>query len=216
MARLIFDLDGTLVHSLPTITASGKAMLARLGPPALPEATVGGFVGKGMRVLVERLLLATGGVPDDGLEPHLARYQAIYAADPVSGTAPYAHVAEALDTLEAEGHGLAVCTQKALAPSLRILRALGLMPPVTGLTGGDSTHVLKPDPRMFRHAADQLPPGPALMIGDSETDAATARAAGVPFLLHTPGYRHASVTELAPDAAFDDFRELPDLVAALA
>jgi phosphoglycolate phosphatase len=76
--------------------------------------------------------------------------------------------------------------------------------------------MLKPDPRMFRHAADQLPPGPALMIGDSETDAATARAAGVPFLLHARGYRHASAEALAPDAVFEDFRELPDLVAALA
>ena len=50
------------------------------------------------------------------------------------------------------------------------------MPPVTGFTGGDSLDVLKPDPRMLQHAADQLPPGPLIIVGDSETDAATAGA----------------------------------------
>ena len=215
MTRIVFDLDGTLVHSLPGIAASANALLAELGRPALPLATVEGFVGRGARVLVARMLEASGGEVRGGIEAAFARYLEIYLADPVSGSTPFPGVAETLAALARAGHGLAVCTQKPIAPTRRILTELRLMPPVTGITGGDSTGVLKPDPRMFHHAADQLPPGPAVMVGDSETDAATARAAGVPFLLHTRGYRRTSVAAIAPDAAFDDWRALPELVAEL-
>ncbi len=215
MTRIVFDLDGTLVHSLPGIAAAANALLAEYGRPALPIGTVEGFVGHGSRVLVERMLAASGAEAPDGIDGAYARYLELYLADPIAGTTSYPGVAEALAELAAAGHGLAVCTQKPLAPARHILTGLALMPPITGVTGGDSLDVLKPDPRMFHHAADQLPPGPAVMVGDSETDAATARAAGVPFLLHTRGYRHASIEAIAPDAAFDDFRALPDLVAGL-
>ena len=215
MARIVFDLDGTLVHSVPTIAAAANAMLGEIGRGPVPVETVAGFVGKGVRVLVERLLDHTGGVPAAGSAPHFDRYRAIYAADPVTLTEPYPGVPAALARLAEAGHGLAVCTQKPDAPARAILTGLRLMPPIAGLTGGDSLDVLKPDPRMFAHAADQLPPGPAMLVGDSETDAATARAAGVPFLLFRHGYRHAPVEALPHAAVFDDFAELPDLVARL-
>jgi phosphoglycolate phosphatase len=215
MARLVFDLDGTLAHTAPTMTAAANALLAELGRPPVPEAMVLGFVGQGMRRLVERLLEATGGVPGGAAEPHLATYRRRYEADPLAGAVAYPGVAAALDALAAAGHGLAVCTQKPDAPARAILRGLGLSPPVTGFAGGDSLPgVLKPDPRLFAHAAGQLAPGPAIMIGDSETDAATARAAGAPFLLHTRGYNHRAPDTLGAAGTFDDFAALPGLVAA--
>jgi phosphoglycolate phosphatase len=215
MARIVFDLDGTLVDSLPTITAAGNAMLARIGRGPVPPERVAGFVGHGMARLVERLLAATGGLPPEGAAPHLAAYRAIYAADPLTGTAPYPGVAASLAALDASGHGLAVCTQKPVAPARDLLAGLGLMPPIAGLTGGDSLPVLKPDPRLLHHAADQLPAGPVVLVGDSETDAATAAAAGVPFVLHLAGYRHGSLAAIPRAAEFDDFAELPALLAGL-
>ena len=133
----------------------------------------------------------------------------------MTGTAPYPDVVRILREFAAAGHGLGICTQKPDAPAIAILRALGLMPPVTAFTGGDSLDVLKPDPRMLWHAADQLPEGPVVYVGDSETDAATARAAGVPFVLYTEGYRHGPAADISHDAAFDDFRDLPGIVAGL-
>lgn len=216
MARLVFDLDGTLVHSAPTMAAAANALLAELGRPPVPEAVVIGFVGHGMRRLVERLLERTGGVPNGDVARHLAAYRRHYDADPLAGSTLYPGVAAALDGLAAQGHGIAVCTQKADAPARAILAGLGLAPPVTSFTGGDSLPgVLKPDPRLFRHAADQLAPGPEIMIGDSETDAATARAAGAPFLLHLGGYNHLPPETLGAAASFAEFAELPRLVAAV-
>ncbi|MBP7000146.1 MAG: HAD-IA family hydrolase [Amaricoccus sp.] len=216
MARLVFDLDGTLVHSAPTMTAAANAMLAGIGRQAAPEATVLGFVGHGMRRLVERLLEATGGVPEAGVDAHLAAYRRIYEADPVTGTAPYPGAEAALASLAAAGHGIAVCTQKPDAPAQAILDGTGLARHVAALTGGDSLPgVLKPDPRLFRHAADRLPPGPEIMIGDSATDAETARAAGARFLLHTEGYNARRPETFGADGVFRDYAELPGLVGAV-
>lgn len=214
-ARLVFDLDGTLVHSAPTLAAAANALLGELGRPPLPVETCIGFVGHGAPRLVERVLEHSGGVPAGGLAPQVTRFRDIYEAEPVAGTTLYPNVAEILRGFEADGHGLAICTQKPDAPALAILRALDLMPPVTGFTGGDSLDVLKPDPRMLWHAAKQLPEGPVVYVGDSETDAATAAAAGVPFILYTIGYRHGPVSGMPHEAAFDDFRDLPRLVSGL-
>jgi phosphoglycolate phosphatase len=214
-ARIIFDLDGTLVDSNPSLSAAGNALLRELGRPAVPAEVCATFVGNGARALVERLLAHSGGVPGEGVDPHLARFREIYGADPVTGTVAHAGVPQALAALAAAGHGLAVCTQKPNGPAETILRALGLMPPITGLTGGDSLGVLKPDPRMLEHAAAQLPPGPVLYVGDSHVDAATAEAAGVPFLLYTEGYRLFPVEELRHTATFSDFAALPALVDSL-
>ena len=213
MARLIFDLDGTLVESLPAMLAAANRMLAELGRPPVSPETCSDFVGRGVTVLVTRLLEHTGGVPAAGVGPALALHHAIYARDPVTGTTLFPGARRALLALAAEGHGLAVCTQKPAGPARDILTGLSLMPPITGLTGGDSLDVLKPDPRMFTHAADQLPRGPGVMIGDSLIDARVAEAAGVPFLLRRGGYGEQPNDAVPVAGRFEHFDELPALVA---
>ncbi len=215
MARLIFDLDGTLIDSNPTLVTAANALLAELGRPPVDPETSARFVGKGVDVLVERVLVHTGGIP--GALPRRTSGDFAPSTPPIRSAAPRSIPASGLrwPALAAAGHGLGVCTQKPNAPALVILRAFGLMPPVTGFTGGDSLDVLKPDPRMLRHTAEQLAPGPVLLIGDSETDAETARRSGVPFLLHTEGYRQQPVAALPHAAAFADFAALPGLVAGL-
>ncbi|MFT3974601.1 MAG: HAD-IA family hydrolase [Amaricoccus sp.] len=185
-----------------------------MGRPGVDLDTGRGFVGHGVVRLVESLLGHSGGVPGP-IDPHVARFREIYGADPVTGTVVYDGVHSALGALAAAGHGLGVCTQKPNGPALDLLRQLELMPPITGFTGGDSLAVLKPDPAMLFHTADQLAGDVTVMVGDSETDAETARRAEVPFLLHTEGYRLADVADLPHVAAFSDFAELPGLVDAL-
>jgi phosphoglycolate phosphatase len=215
MARVVFDLDGTLVDSAPSIAAAANRVLAELGRPPVSVPTVTRFVGDGMAALVERLLAHTGGLPAGGVAPHLARYRAIYTSNPVAGTVMFPGVPEALAALAAAGHGLAVCTQKPVEPARKLLEGLGLMPMIGGLSGGDSVGVLKPDPRLLEHAVAQLPPGPIIYVGDGETDAETARNARVPFLLHTRGYRRRPITAIPHARAFDDFAQVPGLVEQL-
>ncbi len=212
MARIVFDLDGTLVDSLPSLHAVGCRLLAELDRPPVPLDGYQRFVGHGLAWHVEHLLKTTGGIPGGDADPHVARYRAIYAADPVAGTEAYPGAEAALARLAGQGHRLGVCTQKDHVMAETVLLGTGLLPHVTAITGGGSLAVLKPHPAMLWHCADRLGDGPVIFVGDSETDRLTAANAGVPFVLHGVGYHDDPP---AADASFDDFAALPGIVARL-
>jgi phosphoglycolate phosphatase len=210
--RAIFDLDGTLVDSAPSLCAAGNALLAELGRDPVDVPTYKSFVGKGMKVQVERLLTHTGGVPDDDVDGFFARFRAHY--DPLRATRAYPGAVAALTAMHAAGWRCSVCTQKPEGPARMVLSALGFSM-IEMVIGGDTIPgALKPDPRMLAAAANPMGTGPAVFVGDSETDAETAAAGGLPFLLHLPGYRHGPPEAMSPAASFDDFANLPGLAAA--
>ena len=133
MARIIFDLDGTLVESAPSLTAAANALLGELGRAPLvggDDAELRRARGAGAGRAGAATIPAGCRAADSG--PHLERFRAIYNADPVTGTEPIPGVPAALAALAAAGHGLGVCTQKPNLPAVAILKALGLMPPIDG------------------------------------------------------------------------------------
>ncbi|WP_299617041.1 phosphoglycolate phosphatase [Pelagibius sp.] len=215
---VIFDLDGTLVDSLPDIHAAANRLLGERGHGPLAPAEVRGFVGNGMGVLVERLLAAAGEAagPDD-LAAAQARYGDLYDAAPSERSSLYPGVRAALERLQGRGLALGVCTNKPETPARQILADLGIAGCLPVLVGGDSLPQRKPDPAPLYHAAAGLDVATdaVLYVGDSEVDAATAQAAGVRFALHTEGYRKTPVAKIHHDLRFEEFARLPALVDAL-
>ncbi len=212
---IVFDLDGTLVDSVPDLHAATAAFLAERGHAPLDLATVIGFVGNGVPVLLERVLRAVGEAADaESLQAALPRFNEIYGAAPAALSKLYPGVAEALEALDAAGHALGVCTNKPEGPARRIIEEMGIAGFIAALTGGDSLAARKPDPAPLRHTAGLLQAelNAVIYVGDSEVDAATAAAAGVPFVLFTEGYRKTPVAEIAHHAALSDFAELPGLI----
>ena len=208
---LIFDLDGTLIDSAPDIRAAVNRMLAGEGLEPLDLPTVTDFVGNGMPKLVERVMAVKG------IDP--ARHKALtqvtldhYNAAPSALTRPYPGVPQALAALEAAGHRLALCTNKPEAPARAILADLGLARHFPVVIGGDTLPMRKPDPAPALECVKAMGGGDAAFIGDSEVDAATAEAAGLPFYLFTEGYRKSPVSALPHQAAFSDFAALPGLI----
>ncbi|WP_095587635.1 phosphoglycolate phosphatase [Actibacterium ureilyticum] len=210
-ARIVFDLDGTLIHSAPDIHAACARMLEEEGIAPLDEATITSFVGNGLPHLVKLVIEAT---PLDMADHPTLSQRVLDHYNAVSGelTRPYAGVLAALDALAAQGHRLGVCTNKPEAPARDILRLMGLNR-FACVIGGDSLPQRKPDPAPLLQAFQELGDGPNLYVGDSEVDAETAHRAGVPFLLFTEGYRKTPVADLPHHASFDDFAALPALVA---
>lgn len=213
---VVFDLDGTLIDSAPDIAAAAAIMLREIGRPALDLSRIVSFIGNGVPKLVERCLDATGGRDEAGFRDALARFRRAYDADPATLTRPYPFVPETLAALAEAGFALGVCTNKPEAPSRAILAALGLDRRFAAVIGGDTLPVTKPDPAPLREAVARLGGGPALYVGDSETDEATAQAAGLPFLFFTGGYRKKPAEAFEAEFAFDRFEALAARLTATA
>ena len=210
---VIFDLDGTLIDSAPDIHATANRVLGSMGHGPLTMATVQSFVGKGLPNLVARLLEHVGEAPDGPrLAPTIARFETEYLSAH-DLTTLYPGVMAALTSLATQGAALGLCTNKPLAPALAVVDHLNLTRHFQAILGGDSLPIRKPDPEHLHATARLLNRASVIYVGDSEVDADTAIAAGVPFLLYTEGYRKSPVDQIAHSAAFDAYSALPDLVA---
>ncbi|MDQ7990703.1 MAG: phosphoglycolate phosphatase [Candidatus Dactylopiibacterium sp.] len=188
---IFFDLDGTLVDSVPDLAEAARRMLADLGEPARSDAEVATFVGKGIPVMVERALtVGRGPVTAARLADAVARFMTHYAGINGQRTRLYPDVAQTLEWLRARGYRLGVVTNKAETFIAPLLRELGILAYMDVLVGGDTLAQKKPDPEPLWHAcaAVGVEPGEALMVGDSGNDALCARRAGLPVLLLTYGY----------------------------
>lgn len=209
---IVFDLDGTLVDSLPDLDHALGLALTELGAAPTTPAETRGFIGHGIPALVARAHAARGLAPDD--QPALlAAMRRHYQAGAARLTRPYPGVIAALDQLQQAGYRLGLCTNKDLAPTTDILQAIDLARFFTVVIAGDSLPQRKPDPAPLQAAFAAL--GPAfLFVGDSGVDAETASRAGVDFALFERGY-NPPTNGPAPRLRFDDWAALPDLVASL-
>lgn len=213
---LVFDLDGTLIDSAPDIHAAANKVFAARGLNGFPFETVRGFIGNGVGVLVSRLLESQGLDGQGALQAELvADFVRLYE-EAFDLTSLYPNVAEALSQLHAAGHPLAICTNKPEVPARAALRHFRLDRLFPVVIGGDSLPQRKPDPAPLRAAIAALGVGEAIFVGDSEVDAETARAAGVPLALFAGGYRKAAPEALGAKLIFDDHAALPRLVRHLA
>jgi phosphoglycolate phosphatase len=210
MARIVFDLDGTLIDSAEDIRALANRLLAEEGKADLSIAEVRTFIGNGASIFVARMRAARE-LPEADHRRLLEAFVAGYETA-VTHTVPYPGVREALDELRRQGHRLGICTNKPLEPCRAVLDHLGLADMFEAVVGGDSLPVLKPDPAPLHAAFEGLGEGARVYVGDSETDAETALRAGVPFLLYTEGYRKTPWEEIPHAARFDRFTHLPALV----
>ncbi|MEO0730393.1 MAG: phosphoglycolate phosphatase [Pseudomonadota bacterium] len=213
MTIVVFDLDGTLVDSAPTIAAVASRVATELNLAPVSIAETISLVGKGADNFVRQMLAARGQTSDAAFADAVSRFKAHYATTPTGATQPMQNAIAALDRLANAGHVLGLCTNKPTRPTELELETLGWTNRFRSVICGDTLAVRKPDPEPLRLAIHELGNGAALFVGDSETDAATAEAANVPFLLYTKGYRKTPVADLPHTAAFDDFAELSQLVA---
>lgn len=215
MTAVIFDLDGTLIDSAADIAANANAVLEEIGLAPLPSAQIASYVGNGVPHLIGRVLEASDMAADGPLhKPMVARFNQLYETA-FEHTTIYPGVRKALVQLAEMGCILGICTNKPIAPTHAVLRHLGLDRHFGAVYGGDSLPQRKPDPAPLIAAAGDLGRARVIYVGDSEVDAETAANAKLPFLIYTEGYRKTPVHDLPHDAAFNDFKQLPGLVASL-
>lgn len=215
-ACVMFDLDGTLVDSALDLTAAVDNMLQALGRAPAGEDRVRQWVGNGAPVLVMRALTGEMYPADDAVEPELfqAAFEVFLSAYTQSNgrySRLYPGVEEVLQQLQGAGVPMAVVTNKPMAFTTPLLKALKIDHYFDQVLGGDSLPVKKPDPLPLRVVMETFgcQPERALMLGDSRNDVLAARAAGSTVICVSYGYNHGEpVDACSPDRVVDSFAEL--------
>jgi phosphoglycolate phosphatase len=203
---LLFDLDGTLVDSLPDLTGAVNLLRADLGLGPLSQAKVRLCVGDGATLLVRRALPA-----ESFSAEKLARFLDYYQQHLCERTRPYPGIPAMLAGLAT--YPLAVVTNKPERMAIRLLEELSLAGYFQVILGGDSCPTKKPHPAPLLKALQLLQGAPekSLMIGDHHTDLGSAKAAGIAACFCTWGYGNPG--DETPDFSVRSVTELGCLLA---
>jgi phosphoglycolate phosphatase len=217
-ATVAFDLDGTLVDTAADIVAALNFALEAEGCEPLPFAEGRLLIGGGVRRLIERGFRAAGlPASPERLAGAFDAFIARYGDHLADNSRPYPGVVEALVAMQGHGLRLCVCTNKYTDLALALLERLDLARFFDAVTGPQAAPAQKPDPRHLetavRAAGGEM--ARAIMVGDAETDAGAARAAGVPLILMSYGYTETPAADLGPDILLDRFEDVPDAVLRL-
>lgn len=195
---LIFDLDGTLIDSRKDLATSVNLMRRHYGLDPLPMDRIVGFIGDGVRSLVERSLAGTG----IGVDEAIAVQRPLYRAHLNDETTLYEGVAGGLQRLHAAGHALAVATNKPVDATEMILVNLGIRKLFACVYGGGAGFALKPDPAMVFDAMKRtgVPAADTWLVGDNHTDIEAARRAGVKSIYAAWGFGERNALSADRDA----------------
>jgi phosphoglycolate phosphatase len=208
---VVFDLDGTLVDTAPDLTRATNHVLALYGRKPVSNLDVRRMVGLGGRALIRRGFAATGEpVEEDQIENLFRLFLDFYAANIAIESTLYPGTKRLLDLCKDRQIRLGICTNKPESLSRALIGGLGLSGYFGAIVGMDTISIAKPDPRIYGETLRRLDVngGRTVMIGDSETDVLTARAAGVPMIAVTFGYTPKPVKEFAPDYLVDHYDEM--------
>ncbi|MGI2172984.1 phosphoglycolate phosphatase [Shewanella ulleungensis] len=214
---IAFDLDGTLIDSVPDLAAATNATLVECHLASVSEDLVRSWVGNGAQVLMQRALSHASSMAQDSaeLQTQLAhimpRFMHHYGEHLQQHSRLYSDVLTVLQKLKQAGYKLAVVTNKPYRFTVPLLNAFGLDGLFSEVLGGDSLVKMKPDPMPLQHLLQQwqLKPQQLLMVGDSKNDILAAKAANVMSIGLTYGYNYGEDIGLSePNAVCENFADI--------
>lgn len=215
---IVFDLDGTFVDTAPDLIGATNHALADLALPPVAGKRLRPWISFGARRMISEALAISNDTRSDAeVDRLLELFLTYYEANISRESRPFAGAVESAEALKAAGARLAVCTNKREGLSLQLLGELKLMPLFSAIAGRDTFPVHKPHPDhllgTIRLAGGEA--ARAIMIGDSDVDVDTARAANVPVIGATFGYCETPMRDIGPSETFDRYAELESAIATV-
>jgi phosphoglycolate phosphatase len=212
---LCFDLDGTLVDSVPDITFSVNEMLEQLQLDIVDEAVARTWIGNGAAKLIERALTHILADMPSGelLEKAKALFFIAYEKNIAVKTVVYPDCIEVLEHFVNLGIPLACVTNKPRKFTPPLLEKLSMDSYFKAVVCGDDLSTQKPEPGMLLEAVRQLvgEPHAGYMIGDSERDIASANSAGTGAIYVSYGYNRGVSVENYQPICVSGLKEIPQL-----
>ena len=218
-----FDLDGTLIDSVPDLALAVNDMLEQLGLTPVKEDLIRGWVGNGSQMLVKRALARKRDITEDDVKVETFQrahklFLDAYNSHLSEATTPYQGVIETLTTLKQRGYRLSIITNKPKVFVAPLLESLGFGDLIEAYLGGDSLQEKKPHPLPLEHMCQTMGVGieESVMVGDSKNDILAANACGMESVGVSYGYNYGeSIQSYNPTCVIDRFDALLELFAPL-
>ena len=218
---ILFDLDGTLVDTAPDLMRAHNHVMTKFGYPTKSTDEIRNLVGKGAGALIGRSIWGQAkkefhSVNDLKIKDQMSKeFVDYYGKNIISESTLINGVKEFLKWCKEQNISMAVCTNKQEHLSNDLLKKIGIYDFFEYVAGSDTFDYCKPDPRHLTSVVEILDGDvkKTIMIGDSETDANAAKAAGIPVILLENGYTEKNTTEIYHNHLIKDFIGIEKIIS---
>lgn len=215
----VFDLDGTLLDTVPDLTAAMNFALRQMNKPEITIDQARAFIGNGIKMFAKRAISGSyeTDTGDNLADEAVSYFKSYYSKHLTDHTTPYDGIAELISKLRKSGVKTAVFSNKYDAATKHIIEYF--FPGMFDAVLGESDICpRKPDPAGFLEICKMLgcEPSDAVMTGDSPTDINAAKNANARFVSVLWGYRsREALTEAGAEALAADAGELYDIIMSI-
>ena len=217
---IIFDLDGTLIDTAPDLMIAHNHVMRKFGYETKTTADIRNLVGKGAASLITRSVWGRAQKEFNQIDNQKIKKEMVkefidyYGKNIAIESKLINGIKQFLDWAKQNNISMGVCTNKQDYLAVDLLKQIKIYDYFEYVAGGNTFNYCKPDPRHLTDVIEimQGKIEKSIMIGDSETDAETARAAGVPFILLENGYTEKKVSEINHDYLIKDFLGIEEII----
>ena len=217
---ILIDLDGTLIDTAPDLMNAHNHVMKKYGYETKSTEDIRKLVGKGSASLIGRSVWGQakkelGLINDQGVKKEMVKEFIDYYGKNIAVESKLINgVLEFLNWSKKNNISMGVCTNKQEYLSINLLKQIKIYDYFEYVAGSDTFDYCKPDPRHLTNVIEIMQGDikKSLMIGDSETDAESAKAAGIPFILIENGYTEKKVSEINHDYLIKDFVNIEEII----
>ena len=203
---ILFDLDGTIVHTAPDLMAAHNHVMRKYGHLEKKMEDIKSLAGKGAWVMMQRSFKEE--IKDETLKKEMTKdFIDYYSKNIANQSIPVNGIIDFLKWSKNKNISMAVCTNKQERLAIDLLKKLDLLKFFEYVAGSDTFKFNKPDPRHLTDVVEIIGGNlkKTIMIGDSEVDAMSAHNAKLPFILIKDGYTEKTEKEIKHDELISDF-----------
>ncbi len=217
---ILFDLDGTLVNTAPDLMLAHNHVMKKYGYNERKLSDIRKLAGGGSKVMlaksIHEIAELSGKIEktEDVIEEMTKEFIDYYSKNILAESTLKKGVLDFLSWCKKNSISMGVCSNKQEHLSIDLLKKIKIYDFFDYVAGGNTFDYNKPDPRHLTSTIEIIGGNitKSLMIGDSETDSNSAKAANIPFILLEDGYTEKKINEIHHDHLVKDFIGLDKIV----